>query len=753
MVDSSPRPLALSEEEREIALYGGHQGGVYDDVEQEAFKPWEYLAVVRRHKLAIILFTLIALGATAISTSLQTPIYRSSVKLQIDREVSRVAGFEGAASQVYYIGLDFYQTQYELLKSRALATKVVENLGLKYSAQFQAKEETSFFKEIMGFWLGRENGDETSDKVEASTRTLENLLLSNVVVSPIKGSRLVLVHYDSPNPELSAKVVNALARSYIDMNMERRFENSSYAKTFLSDRITQVRSDLEESERKLIEYAAERKIVDVDTKRSSLIQKLQTINSRMTEVEQSRIKAESIFQEMNVGGVVGVGQVAESELIHTYKEKLVDLQTRYEQDLLIYKPEYPGMQRIKGQIDEIQKKIVEETAAIQATIRANYQANAREQALLQARMADIKGQILEMQRRSTDYQALKRDVATNLELYDGLLQRIKEEGVSAGMEINNISIVDKGQVPGSAYKPNLRKNLKIALMVGLLGGVGLAFLFEYLDDTIKSATDLEKLTGLPVLGIVPEWPLEDENDSVAMTTYNEPRSAIAEAYRSCRTALSFSSATGTPDILHIASSISGEGKTTTAISLALTYVQAGSNVLLVDCDLRNPSLHNELDVSNETGLTNYLAGGYKPNQVVQRGDIAGLYILTSGPLPPNPVELLGSGKMMELLQTAADKFDVVIIDGPPVLGLADALILANMCSVTIMVVDAGVTRTGTLTGALQRLKRAGTNVLGAVLAKYGQGRSGYGYDYDYRYQYNYYSYSSDDANDQPKLAS
>ncbi|WP_456418142.1 GumC family protein [Thiolapillus sp.] len=738
---------ALSDEERELSLYDRVQGG---GDEEEGRNLKDYWIVIVRHKFTIILFTLIALVASAIATSLQTPVYRSSVKLQIDREAARIVNFEGVTPREAAYSYDFYETQYQLLKSRALAKRVIEQLGLESSEQFRAEEKPSFFRQLKDFFSGekQENGAETEDAVP---RGLEHLLLANLTVSPIKNSRLVVVSYDSPNPELAARVVNTLAKSFIDTTMERRFENSSYAKTFLSDRIKQVRANLEESERKLVEYAGERAIVDMDAKQGILMQKLQALNTRLTEVEAERIKAESRFQEMKNSNAQGFDRISASEVIQSYKEKLADLEGEYEDNLRIFKPAYPKMQRLKGQIEELKRKIAEESADIQSSIQSGYQAAVREQAMLQSRMTDIKGQILELQRKSTDYQALKRDVETNRELYDGLLQRIKEVGVAAGVGANNISIIDKGEVPAAAYKPNLKKNLQIALVIGLLGGIGLAFLFEHLDDTIKSASEIEKLVELPVLGVIPELRLENEAESLALKTCEEPKSAIAEAYRSCRTALSFSSPSGSPKALHVTSSIAGEGKTTTALSLALTYVQAGANVLLVDADLRNPSLHSELDLPNEAGLTNHLAGEYKAGEVLQQGIVDGLYVMTTGPLPPNPAELLGSGRMMEFLQTAEEKFDLVIIDGPPVLGLADALILANLASATIVVVDAGVTRAGALKGAVQRLRQARARVLGALLVKYGQGRSGYGYDY--QYDYNYYGYAADDAGDRPRLAS
>lgn len=745
--DSPRNALALSEEERELALYDRGQG--FDD--EEGLKLKDYWLIITRHKFTIILFTLIALVASGIATSLQTPVYRSSVKLQIDREAARIVNFEGVTPREAAYSYDFYETQYQLLKSRGLAKRVVEQLGLESSDQFKAEEKTSFFRELKSFFSADTLGDSAASGSASGTRGLENLLLASLTVSPIKNSRLVIVSYDSPNPELAARVVNALAKSFIDTTMERRFENSSYAKTFLADRIKQVRANLEESERKLVEYAGERAIVDMDAKHSILMKKLEALNTRLTEVEAERIKAESTFQEMKATGAQGFDRISDSEIIQSYKERLAELEGEYEDNLRVFKPAYPKMQRLQGQIKELQRKVAEESASIQSSIKSGYQAAVREQAMLQSRMADIKGQILELQRKSTDYQALKRDVETNRELYDGLLQRIKEVGVAAGVGANNISIIDKGEVAAAAYEPNLKNNLQIALVIGLLGGLGLAFLFEHLDDTIKSSSEIEKLVGLPVLGVVPELCLKDDAESVALKASEEPKSAVAEAYRSCRTSLSFSSPSGTPDVLHVTSSIAGEGKTTSAISLALVYVQSGANVLLVDADLRNPSLHNELNLSNETGLSNYLVGGRKASESIQDAVVDGLYVMTTGPLPPNPAELLGSGRMMEFLQTAAEKFDLVVVDGPPILGLADALILANMSSATIVVVDAGVTRTGALKGAVRRLRQARANVLGALLVKYGQGRSGYGYDYDYNY--NDYSYAADDAEDHPKLAS
>lgn len=461
------------------------------------------------------------------------------------------------------------------------------------------------------------------------------------------------------------------------------------------------------------------------------------------------MEAQSVYNEMQAGGVYGFTRVMENPVIQTHKQTLAVLESEYEENLKIYKPAYPKMVQLKSNIDELNEEIESEVSNIQNAVKSDYKAAVREEAMLKSNISDLKKQILEMQAGSTEFQVLKRDVDTNRELYDGLLQRMKEVDVTAGIGTNNISVVDPAEVPKSAYKPNMKKNLMLAVVLGLFGGIGLAFLFEHLDDTIKSGVDLEKLTGLAVLGIIPEINRQQDGvESVALMTQDEPTSNLAEAYRSVRTALTLSTASGSPKVLHLTSSGPGEGKTTSALAMAIAYTQAGSNVLLIDADLRNPSLHKEMGLSNEVGLTNYLVADYKPSQVVQQTGVANLWVLPTGPIPPNPAELLSSGKMVDFVTTAAKKFDMVIIDSPPVLGLADALVLANMSQATVLVVDAGVTRNGSIEGSMQRLKRARSNIIGTLLVKYGQGSSGYGYDY--HYNYNYYGYGGDETSDEPQ---
>ena len=757
--NTEPHPLALAEERHQLALYEGMGAGRQMEEDEDVINLRDYWRVIMARKGTILLVTFLVVVATLISTSLQTPIYRSSTTLQIEREAGKVLQYEGVTAESGRYDWEFYQTQYELLKSKTLAQRVVDELGLESSAQFMSSGEekkSSFFsdirKAIKGFIQGDEEQQQQQINVtdeESSGPDLAGILRGGLTVSPVRDSKLVVVSYDSPNAQLAARVANAIAKNFVNTTLERRFEASSYAKTFLAERIKQVRAELEDSERTLAKYAQEREIIDLEEKQSILMHKIRELDSKLVESEAQRIEDEAKYIEMKDAVLKGNLNVLESPVIQAYKERLVQLEAEYEEKLHIYKPAYPTMVQLQQRIDEVQGKIDEEIQNIRTAALTKYKAAQREEAMLKARMAEIKTEILDLQNRSRDYQVLKRDVETNRELYDGLSQRMKEVGVASGIGTNNISVVDKAEVAGAPYKPNLKKNLMIALVLGLFGGIGLAFLFDHLDDTIKSGADLEKLTGLAVLGIVPEINKQRESvESVALLTYEQPTSALAEAYRSIRTALTFATASGSPKVLHLTSSGAGEGKTTSAIALATAYTQSGSNVLLVDADLRNPSLHQELGLHNEVGLTNYLAANYKPSQVVQQTGIANLWVLPTGPIPPNPAELLSSGKMVDFINTAAKKFDMVIIDSPPVLGLADALVLANMAQATILVVDAGVTRTGSVEGSMQRLKRARANITGTLLVKYGQGGSGYGYDY--HYSYSYYGYGSDEADDEPR---
>lgn len=719
--------------------------------EQEGFDLRRYWTIILRRKWTVFALVVASFVLALVVTYNTAPVYRSTLLMQIEPQTDQFLEFQGNVSMGDpSLDWKFYQTQYDLLKSRSLARRVIDQLGLEAAAQrrLPTKSEPGFLTELKGSIRGLFNkteaasGESDPPAVRAKTNkpNLEGALVANLTVSPLPDSRLVSIHYDSTKPQEAAAVVNAVAENYINMTLERRYDASAYAKKFLEERIEQVRANLEDSERRLTAYAREREIVDFEDKLGSLLQTLNTMNQTLVGVEAQRIQAESQYSRSLEGKGLAAHKVLESGTIQTLKAQKGALEVEYQEQLKVYKPGYPKMQQLQRQIAEIDQQINEEVASISDAVKTGYEAKVQEQASLQARVSEVKTEILDLQTRSTDFQALKREVDTNRELYDGLLQRMKEVGVVAGITTNNISIVDRGLVPESAYKPNLRKNLTVAIALGLIAGVLLAVLLEHMDDSVKTSEDIENHARIPVLGVVPMVPPKDHSvtkEEIPLLAAKAPKSPLAEAVRSLRTSLIFSTAESAPKIMHVTSPGPGEGKTTIATNVAITFALAGCKVLVVDADLRIPSIHGVFSLPNSLGLTNYLAGDAKPASIAQPTLVQRLYAVTSGPLPPNPVELLSSAKMLDLLSLASERFDYVVVDGPPVLGLADALVLAKVSEGTIFVVDAGRTRFSELEGAVKRLRAAKARILGAVLDRYGRKGHGYGYGYGYNYDYHY----------------
>ena len=687
----------------------------------------------------------IVLVATLVGTLLMTPIYRATTSLQIGRDTIKVVDVEGVSPVEGGAGADFYQTQYELLKSRALAQRVASQLALAEGETLEQLSPPSPWAALRGLFTG--GGDEGDEQTEAELASRDSaattFIMRGLTIEPVRNSRLVRVHFDSPDPAFSQRAANALAEAYIASNLERRFDSSAYAKTYLEDRLQELRLKLEDSERELVAFAQKEQIVGSGDSNGNLSeQDLGSLNAALSQARQDRIKAEARWRQAQASrGTVLLGEIGEASIIKGLQETRGKLMADYQDKLRLYKPGFPLMQQLKGQIDEVERQIAAEVGNIKAAIQAEFLAAQEQERLLSEQMSLVKNDVLDLQSRSIQYNILKREVDTNRELYDGLLQRYKEIGVAAGVSNNNISVVDLAQ-NGYKFKPSLTRNLALGLLAGLMLGVLLALAFEYLDDTLKAPEDVEKQLGLSVLGVIPLL----KAPMTPAKALEDPRSAFAESYRSVRTALQFATDTGVPRSLLITSSTPSEGKSTTALTLARNFAQLGKRVLIIDADLRNPSLHRTLGVDNSAGLSNYLAGAVKATEVIHATDTPGLMYMSTGPLPPNPAELLMGPKMLSLISIAREKFDQLIIDGPPVMGLADAPILGNLANGTLLVVEAGETRITVARNALKRLLAARAHVVGGLLTKFSSKHAGYGYGYG---AYNYYSYGGQD--EQKKL--
>jgi len=708
----------------------------------------EYWNILVKRKWMVFGFFTIVVIAVITATMLKTPIFRATTVLQIERESAKVVQYDDASTPtISGNDKDFYQTQYELLKSQSLAQRVIEQLRLGKTASRDVRDK-SLWEWLSENITGSEKAtDGPSGASEEAQRNVQKTLqiqafLGALTVEPIRSSRLVKVSFDNPDPKVAAQVANAIADNFIGITLERRFEATSYAKTFLEDRIRQVKQKLEESERAQVDYARSMQLFSADKDGATTnSQILMEFNAAHARAQQERIKAKSLYEQMQSSTSGNLPQIMDNQLILLYKSNKAKLESEYQDKLRTYKPGYPMMQELSSKIAEVTAQLEREQKNVRTSIHAAYEAALKQEALLNEKLNTSKKEMLDMQSRSIQYNIIKREADTNRQLYDGLLQRLKEVSVAGGVGTNNVSVVDRAEVPLVKFKPNLGMNLMIAIFVGLFGGAGLAFLFEYLDDTFKQLSDIEKKLGIPVLGLIPQIKGIADSSGILQQTMDDPRSVISEAYRSTRTALQFSSHEGAPRIFSLTSTTMGEGKSISAMSLAIQFAQFGSSVLLIDADLRAPSQHKIFGINNSTGLSNYLTGTAQAVDITQNTPVSNLFIIPTGPLPPNPAELLGGKKMAELMDLARTRFDHIIIDSPPILGLADALIIAKSVDSVLLVVQAFTTRCSAVQSALKRMHVARIRPLGCLLTKVHKHTHGYAYEY-------YYSYSGKSEKEQ-----
>jgi succinoglycan biosynthesis transport protein ExoP len=674
---------------------------------------------------------MLVIGATL--TLLMTPIYTAQVTLQIDREAARVLNTEDAAPRENMMGgEEFFQTQYGLIRSRSLAERVVESLGL-------ASSNASL--EAMGIEAPAARGTaaaQASRRRDAAVATLQ----ANLSVAPVRGSRLVAVGYDNPNPVVAARIANGFAENFIQSNLDRKFESSSYAREFLEERIAQTKERLESAERQLVAYAANQQIINIgepsegaasgSATESLTSNNLVALNTALARTRAERVAAEERWRSASTSDLMTLPEVLQNPSIQRLTEQRAIMDAEYQQKLSIYQPDYPEMVRLRAQIEEADSQIRTIAGNIRSSIRSQYEIAANQERSLQAQVTGLTGDVLDLRDRSIQYNILQRELDTTRTLYEALLQRYKEVGVTGGVTANNISIVDLATPPGAPSSPNMLLNMVLAALLGLGLGVLAALVLEVLDETLATPDDVEKKLGIPVLGVIPLL-AKGETPADAL---GDIRSGFSEAYYSLRTALQFSTPDGAPSSLVVSSARPAEGKSTTAYAVALNLARVGKRVLLVDGDLRNPSMHRVVGLANERGMSNLLSGSADLATVVQRTSQENLFFIPCGPLPPNPAELWGGDRLHEFLAETRNNFDHVVFDGPPVLGFADAPMLAAAVNGTLFVLESRGTRRGQARGALRRLQVGHAHLLGAVLTKFSTKSTSYG-GYDYAYDYHY----------------
>lgn len=710
--------------------------GRADAAEQadDALSVKEMLQLLLKYKWLLLAAVSLCTVLAVLKGLTTMPLYQATVLLQIDRTSARIVQFNKDVDPLQEDDALMLQTYYELLQSRSLAERVIDDLqldpvgrrltgaapGAPVDAAVQPAAPRGWLASVVAGY-SRLGQPSVNDRQFLSREALVSSFMASVMVEPVRNSRLVKVRVTHANAVQAARIANAIAQGFISLSMERRAQSSVYAKTFLQDQLKATKAKLEASERTLNAYAKKNAILTLDEKTSVISQAYTDYSSALGRVEQDRLKAEALYNAV-AANPESAAQVLESRTVQAYKEQRSKLQAEYLSNLTVYKPEFPRMVQLKTQLDELDRRIRSEVDAVLASAKSQYEAARKQEDKVRARLEDTRREVLLTQDRSVDLNLFKRELDTNRQLYDGLLQRLKEVGVTSGVTSNAISVVDEANTPLFPVSPNLMKNAGIGLLAGLMLGAGFVFVREQLDDSLKQASEIEAKLGLPLMGIVPLVNKKKlaQARTLALLTVQDPRGTFAEAYRSMRTALQFSTAEGTPRRLMVTSSVQSEGKSTTALALAVNLAQLGQRVLLVDADMRNPSLHRALERANDSGLSSYLAGEAGYEALIQKTEVPHLALLPAGPQPPSPVDLLMGPRLLELLERAeAMGFDKIVIDAPPVLGIADAIVLGNQVQSILFAVKAGVTRLSSIRDAQRRLRLGGLVPLGVVLTSAG----------------------------------
>jgi succinoglycan biosynthesis transport protein ExoP len=674
-----------------------------------------------------------------IATFMMKPMYKSTITIKIENENPKILSFEDVVG-IEKADQDYYQTQYKILKSRNLAKRVIRSLKLDSNPEFVQNLKNKKNNTDVNT-LSKQSKPLEDEGISSG---LINSFLDRMDVDPVSKSRLVNVSFTSYNPELSADVANAIGDSFIGLNIESKFEATYQARKWLEKQLEIMKAKVEQTEEKLNQYAARNEIIFVSEKEDGasgenlITKKLSELSTELTGATAERIKKEALYNEISSGDPESSSAVMSNEMVMTLKKELADLDSEYSKQLKTYKPEYPQMIRLKENINQIKNKMDQEIKSVVLSIKKDYKVALNRERKLKSAFESQKKAALSLNQRSVQYQILKREADTNKELYNGLLQRLKETDVSGTLTASNIQVLDKAEVPKKPDKPSKTKNIMLSIIVGLLGGVGIAFFTDYLDRTIKTPEDVEKRVSLPPLGLVPSYTDNKENLPVECIAHLDGRSPISEAYRSIRTFLLLSTGGRPPRVIMVTSAAGSEGKTTTAINTAISLTKSDVKAVVIDADMRKSRLHNIFGLDNTTGLSTFLSGNAEfGDGLIKTTDIQNLDIITSGPIPPNPAELLGSYRLGELVQNLYPLYNFIVIDAPPVLGIADPLIISPHTDGVIMVLKSGGTNKEAAQEARRLLMSVNAKILGVVLNSIDQSSMRYSHYYNY-YRY-YYS--------------
>jgi succinoglycan biosynthesis transport protein ExoP len=720
----------------------------------------EYLRVLIKNKWVVIGSLLLVMGVVAISTLRSTPIYEAVGSIAINKMDPVTFNLKDSSSSVDYYDPTDLDTEVRILKSDLLALQVIRQLNLDKQPEFEAKGKTS-----------PSSLELTTDAMQPDSARTSAVLATfkgNLQVALVPNTRIIEVRYRSPDKNIAARVVNTLANTYVEQNFKTRFESTMQASDWLSKQLVDLQIKVETSQEKLVKYQKEHEILGIDEKQNITTAKLDELNRELTSAESVRMEKESIYHLVQTGDSDSIaaaanvdgasrGSSANSALLEKLREQQADLKIQVAQLSTQFGPSYPKLAQLNSQLKEVDAEIQTEIRKVAARLRGDYLAAVQRESMLRTALEQQKQEANKLNESAIEYSLLKRDVDANRTLSEGLLERLKEAGVTAGLRSNNFRIVDVARVPTSPSGPNLLKNLGFALALGLSTGIGLAFLLESMDNTVRTPEQAQSISALPSLGMIPlgsrstremggnqKLALASSKEAVELVTQSRPRSQMAESYRALRTSLLLTFAGGPPTVILITSALPEEGKTTTSVNSAIVLAQKGTRVLLIDADLRRPSIHKTLGMGPKIGLSNVLTGAATLQQAIIPSTILPeLFILPAGTPPPNPAELLASAKMKNVLAELRKQYDHIVIDSPPTLSVTDAVVMSTDADAVVLVIRSGHTTKPALRRARDILLQVNARVCGVLVNAVDLNSPDYYYHYEYQGKYGHGYYQED----------
>ena len=704
---------------------------------------YDYLLILRKHQWLIVSFMLTVVTIVSVATFRMHPVYVATAKLEIDRESSNILPFQGTDSYDYMMDMENYiETQSRILTSETMALQTIRNSGLASNPEFS-------------------NGGVVSEAI--ATGSLANqkrppeiaAFLGSLSVKRVLNSRLMEVSFESTDPILAARILNAHLENFKAQNIQSRYDSTAEASTWLASQLSDLKLKVEKSESDRINYERQNQIWSVDNDKNNMTtQRLSDLNKELTDAESETLKKRALYEYAESGALDVVPQIRDNAILQDLEKKRSELSVQYTDSLNQYGPNFPKVQRIQTQMKSLDEQVLKERKGLILQLKSDYNEARARQELLSQRLDQQKAETNAMSEKMVQYNILKREAEANKALYEGLLTKLKEAGISAGLKSSNIRIVDPAMIPSYPSRPARTRNIALAFLVGLVGGIGLALLREYLDNTVKTPDDVETLSRLPSLAVVPAFgdtagssrrknmlkgiSSNGHDKRIELVAQHLPKSQVAEAFRALRTALLLSQADHPPQVILVTSALPREGKTTAAANLAVTLAQLGDKTVLVDADLRKPGVGRLLNLGTGkyAGLSSYLAGASSLDLVtVPHPAIPNLAAIPTGPLPPNPADLLSSHRLADAIAELRGKYKFIVIDSPPIMAATDAVILSVQADGVLLVVRSGETPKEAFTRSRDLLVSVKSNLLGVVLNAVDAGAP------DYYYSYRYYPYS------------